>query len=58
VIKPPERKRRRLAAIDETVIKLEDKQVFVWVAININTRISCMREEVELRHILSLEIQT
>ena len=29
VIKQPEKKERRLIAIDETVIKLEDKQIYV-----------------------------
>ena len=29
VINQPEKKRRRLVAIDEIVIKLEDKQIYV-----------------------------
>ena len=32
VIRSPERKRRELIAIDETKIKLENKQIFVWSA--------------------------
>ena len=28
VIKPPEKKKRRLVAINESVIKLEDQQIF------------------------------
>ena len=32
VIKPPEKKPRKLIAVDETKIKLENKQIFVWSA--------------------------
>ena len=32
VIKPPEKKSRKLIAIDETKLKLENKQIFVWSA--------------------------
>jgi len=30
---------RRLIAIDETKIKLDKKQIFVWAAIDVDTRI-------------------
>ena len=33
VIRTPKKKKRRLIAIDETKIKLENKQIFVWSAI-------------------------
>ena len=42
VINLPEKKERRLIAIDETVIKLEDKRIYVWVAIDVDTKISSM----------------
>jgi len=32
VLKQPRKKKRRLIAIDETKIKLENKQIFVWSA--------------------------
>jgi transposase-like protein len=38
VIKQPEKKKRRFVAIDETKIKLEKKQIFVWAAIDADTR--------------------
>ncbi|AEA46217.1 IS6 family transposase [Archaeoglobus veneficus] len=37
VLKQPEKKKRRLVAIDETKIKLEKKQIFVWAAIDVDT---------------------
>ena len=30
VINQPEKKKRRLIAIDETVIKLENENIYVW----------------------------
>ena len=36
--KVPRKKRRRLIAIDETKIKLEKKLIFVWAAIDVDTR--------------------
>jgi len=38
VINKPEKKERRLVAIDETIIKLKDKQIYVWVAIDVDTK--------------------
>ena len=38
VINLPEKKERRLVAIDETVIKLEDKRIYIWVAIDVDTK--------------------
>ena len=38
VINLPEKRERRLIAIDETVIKLEDKRIYVWVAIDVDTK--------------------
>ena len=35
IIKHPTKKKRRLIAIDETKIKLEKKQIFVWAAIDV-----------------------
>ncbi len=37
VIKLPQRKERRLIAIDETKLKLEHKQIFVWSARDVGT---------------------
>ena len=45
MIHQPKRK-RRLIAIDETIIKLENKQIYVWIAIDVNMK--------EFRHIFSL----
>jgi len=36
ILKPPEMKKRRLIAIDETKLKLEDKQIFVWGAVDVD----------------------
>jgi len=38
VLKRPRKKSRRLIATDETKIKLEKKLIFVWAAIDIDTR--------------------
>ncbi len=38
ILKPPERKKRRLIAIDETKLKLENKHIFVWSAIDTDTK--------------------
>jgi len=38
VIDQPTRKKRRLIAIDETKIKLENKQIFVWAAIDVDSK--------------------
>ena len=38
VIDQPTRKKRRLIAIDETKIKLERKQIFVWAAIDVDSK--------------------
>ncbi|MBE8538930.1 DDE-type integrase/transposase/recombinase [Geoglobus acetivorans] len=38
ILKPPEKKKRRLIAIDETKMKLENKQIFVWSAIDVDTK--------------------
>ncbi len=38
VLKPPKKKKRRLIAIDETKIKLERKLIFVWAAIDVDTK--------------------
>ena len=32
------KEKRRLAAIDETKIKLEKKQIFVWAAVDVDTK--------------------
>ena len=37
VLKQPKKKKRRLIAIDETKLKLEDKQIFVWSAVDVDT---------------------
>ena len=38
MLKPPEKKERRLIAVDETKLKLEDEQIFVWSAIDVDTK--------------------
>ena len=38
ILKPPEKKERRLIAIDETKLKLENKHIFVWSAIDVDTK--------------------
>ena len=38
VLKQPTKKKRRLIAIDETKIKLEKKQIFVWAAIDVDSK--------------------
>jgi len=38
VINQPEKKERRLVAIDETIIKLKDKQIYVWITIDVDTK--------------------
>ena len=38
VIKHPRNRKRRLIAIDETKIKLENKQIFVWAAIDVDSK--------------------
>lgn len=38
VIQPPQKKKRRLIAVDETKLKVEEVQVFVWVAVDVDTR--------------------
>ena len=34
----PEKKKRRFVAIDETKLKLENKQIFVWTAVDVDTK--------------------
>ena len=38
IIKHPTKKPRRLIAIDETKIKLEKKLIFVWAAIDVDSK--------------------
>ncbi len=38
ILKPPEKKKRRLIAIDETKLKLENRYIFVWSAIDTDTK--------------------
>ena len=38
VLKQPRKKERKLIAIDETKIKLEKKLIFVWAAIDVDTK--------------------
>ena len=37
-LKPPRKKKRRLIAVDETKIKLKNNQIFVWAAIDVDTK--------------------
>ena len=38
VLKQPKKKKRRLIAIDKTKIKLEKRSIFVWAAIDVDTK--------------------
>jgi len=38
VIKQPEKKKRRLIAIDETKLKLGNRQIFIWSAVDVDTK--------------------
>ena len=38
VLKKPEKRKRRLVAIDETKIKLEKRLIFVWAAMDVDTK--------------------
>jgi len=38
VIKSPEKRNRRLIAVDETKMKIENTQVFVWSTIDVDTK--------------------
>ncbi len=38
ILKPPERKKGRLIAIDETKLKLENKHISVWSAIDVDSK--------------------
>ena len=38
ILKKPRKKERRLIAIDKTKIKLEKKLIFVWAAIDVDTK--------------------
>jgi len=38
VINQSEKKERRLVAVDKTVIKLENEHIYVWVAIDVDTK--------------------
>ena len=38
VINQPEKKERRLVAIDETVIKMGNERIYVWIAIDVDTK--------------------
>jgi len=38
ILKPPGKKKRRLIAIDETKLKLEDKQIFIWSAVDVDSK--------------------
>jgi len=37
VLERPRKRSRRLIAIDETKLKLENNQIFVWTAIDVDT---------------------
>jgi len=38
VLKHPKRKKRRLVVVDEMKLKLENKQIFIWSAIDVDTK--------------------
>ncbi len=42
VLKKPRKRKRRLIAIDETKIRLEKKLIFVWAAIDVDSKECCM----------------
>ncbi len=38
ILKQPRKKERRFIAVDETVIRVGDRKVFVWAAIDVETK--------------------
>jgi len=38
ILKEPRRKERKLIAVDETIIRVGDRKVFVWAAIDVETK--------------------
>ena len=38
VLIQPKKEKRRLIAVDETKIRMEKKQIFVWAAIDVDTK--------------------
>ncbi len=38
ILKPPENRKRRLIVIDETKLKLENKYISIWSAIDVDTK--------------------
>ncbi len=42
VLKKPRKRKRRLIAIDETKIRLEKKLIFIWAAIDVDSKECCM----------------
>ena len=38
ILKQPRKKERRLIAVDETIVMVGDKKVFVWAAIDVETK--------------------
>ena len=38
ILKEPKREKRKLIAIDETIVRVGDRKVFVWAAIDVETK--------------------
>ena len=38
ILKQPRKKERKLIAVDETILRVGDRKVFVWAAIDVETR--------------------
>ena len=38
ILKQPRKKERKLIAVDETIVKVGERRVFVWAAIDVETK--------------------
>ncbi len=38
ILKQPRKKERKLIAVDETIVKVGERRVFVWEAIDVETK--------------------
>ena len=38
ILKEPKREKRKLIAVDETIVRVGDRKVIVWAAIDVETR--------------------
>ena len=55
ILKQPRKKGRRLIAVDETIIRVGERRVFVWAAIDVETK-ECLAIWVSMASISRLRI--